>query len=189
MDRPTHPPGHAVAAALTRVQALARGCRAAPSLLTHLAAVLDLVADTMSAAGSTELEYAKTVDPGEQGRDQTLVPPFAILRSIDGEVSGTVSFSRFYVGDRTVHGGAIALFFDDVLGRVASQAGTAVARTASLSIDFRNPLPIETDVNFSAGIERVEGRKRYVSASIRHGSVTFAEARGLWISARVDQLH
>ena len=186
MERPTVSPDQAITAALSRVQALARGCRAAPQLLTYMAATLNLIADTMNSAGSTDLDYAMTVDPGEQARDQSLIPPFTILRSVEGLISGTVSFSRFYVGDHSAHGGAIALFFDDVLGRIASQVGTTVAHTASLAVDFRSPLPIGVEVEFAARVERVEGRKRFVSAAITCGPETIAEARGLWIGERIS---
>ncbi|WP_310963929.1 PaaI family thioesterase [Nocardioides terrisoli] len=95
-----------------------------------------------------------------------------------------MTFSRFYVGDRFAHGGAIALFFDDVLGRMASQLGPTGAKTAHLSLGFRRPAAVGVEVAFVARVDRVEGRKRFVSAALRDGGELIAEAMGIWIGER-----
>ncbi|SNQ52061.1 conserved hypothetical protein [Frankia canadensis] len=124
-------------------------------------------------------------NPRFQPAERGLVPAYAVAESDGGRLSGQVRFSPRFGGTAAVHGGALSLFFDDALGRVANAAVTGgVARTAFLRVDYRSPAPLEVALSCRVWIERVEGRKGFVRGEMRHGETLTAEAAGLWIAAR-----
>jgi hypothetical protein len=71
-----------------------------------------------------------------------MLPPFVAQTGDDRSISGTLTFGRYFsgAGSTAVHGGAITLLFDDVLG----SGGPPRARTAYLRTEFRAVTPIET---------------------------------------------
>ncbi|WP_214103083.1 PaaI family thioesterase [Acrocarpospora catenulata] len=121
-------------------------------------------------------------------RGQTFVPPLEI-DAFDGDsVTARVSFGRFYLGSNgAVHGGAISLVFDDLLGQVANAPGKPRARTASLSVDYRRVVPIETELIVTAHTSRIEGRKVFVGGALRSDSEILAEAMGLFVRLLAHQ--
>jgi acyl-coenzyme A thioesterase PaaI-like protein len=78
-----------------------------------------------------------------------------------------------------VHGGVIAGLFDAVMATRASMEGGVL--TAKLTINFRAPVPVHTDLRLEATVDRQEGRKRFASARLLAGSTLCAEAEGLMI--------
>lgn len=116
-----------------------------------------------------------------------LLPAFD-FRIAEDRLEGTVRFGRFHIGWRAVHGGAISLIFDDILGALTAHGGRSAARTAYLHVDYRAPVPIDTDLQLSAWYVLEEGRKRIARAQITNGDVICAEAEGLWIVLRPGQL-
>lgn len=112
-----------------------------------------------------------------------LLPAYSY--SVVGDrLEGKVRFGRFHVGRAAAHGGAISLFFDELLGLLVYTLGGRGARTAYLHTDFRSLTPLDRDLYASAWLERAEGRKRYVRAVVRDGDVICAEAHGLWVDPR-----
>src|SRR3546814_12710185 len=70
-------------------------------------------------------------------------PNFAIEGGDRDGVWGSVTYGRYYRGGNgAVHGGAIPLLFDEVLGRLANSAGRSPCRTAYLHTDFRSITPV-----------------------------------------------
>jgi len=124
-------------------------------------------------------------NPRFQPDERGLVPVVHIDHESDRKLSGRVSFSPRFAGTAAVHGGAIGLFFDDFLGRLANHSSVGhVARTAYLRIDYRRLTPVATELRCDAWIERVDGRKRIVCGAVRAGGDVVAEAEGLWIEPR-----
>ncbi|MBV9508760.1 MAG: hypothetical protein JO303_00585, partial [Caulobacteraceae bacterium] len=67
------------------------------------------------------------------GRGQALWPPLTDIDSDESSVSATVYFGRRYLGGNgAVHGGALPLLFDEVLGQLSNIGGRSRARTAYL---------------------------------------------------------
>jgi acyl-coenzyme A thioesterase PaaI-like protein len=96
-------------------------------------------------------------------------------------LEGRVRFASLFEGvGGVVHGGFVAAVFDHALGSVALTV--AISRTASLTVDYRSPALIERDLELSARVERVEGRKLWVVGRISDDGTTCAEARGLFLS-------
>ena len=122
------------------------------------------------------------------GRAQLAVPPLHIDHLDDHHLVGHVRYGRHFLGSNgVVHGGAIPLLFDDVLGRFALAGGRSRSRTAYLHVDFRSVTPIDTDLRLEAHFDREDGRKRHLSASLHHGDRLCAEATALFVALRPGQ--
>jgi acyl-coenzyme A thioesterase PaaI-like protein len=121
--------------------------------------------------------------PG-QARTHENVDPFFpdVSYEVDGTgLRGSVRFSPVFEGAGGVaHGGYIAAVFDDALG--AAALARTMSRTASMTVDYRAPVPIEHDLVLSAQVESTEDRKLWVAGRIADGQNICAEARGLWIA-------
>jgi acyl-CoA thioesterase FadM len=62
-------------------------------------------------------------------------------------------------------------------------AGTAAAsRTASLTVDYRSLTPIGTELVVEGWVDRVDGRKIFVSGRLLDGDRVCAEAHGLFVA-------
>ena len=104
----------------------------------------------------------------------------------DALVVGTVTFGGAYEGPPgCVHGGFIAGSFDEILGVTQSLSGQP-GMTAQLDISYRSPTPLRREVHFRGRIERIDGRKIHAVATLHHGDVLCAEARGLFISMKPE---
>lgn len=126
--------------------------------------------------------------PATPGRGQTLVPTFVEDVVTPQAVEARVTFGRYYVGENmAAHGGAVALLFDDLLGRLANRGDGGPARTAYLNVLYRAITPIGVELALVGRVDRVEGRKRFLSASLLDGDVVCAHAEGLWVELRMGQ--
>jgi acyl-coenzyme A thioesterase PaaI-like protein len=122
------------------------------------------------------------------GRAQTMIPVVHVGSADDNNFSGSVTYGRFYLGGNgAVHGGAVSLLFDDVLGRLATAGSHPYSRTAYLHVDYRSITPVERELRIEARLERVEGRKRYVRGTLSDGDRLCAEADGLFVTLRPGQ--
>jgi acyl-coenzyme A thioesterase PaaI-like protein len=156
--------------------------------------VISAVADQLAAAaellaryGVAEPDQVTGHRPDLPGRGQTMAPVFLVDEWDAEHASGRVTFGRFYLGGNgAVHGGAIPLLFDDVIGRLAN-TGRSVARTAYLHVDFRSVTPIEKPLRLRARFYREEGRKRFIHATLHDGDRLCAEADGLFVMLRPGQ--
>ena len=120
--------------------------------------------------------------PDVPGRGQTLVPPFVLDELDEQHARGRVRFGRHYLGGNgAVHGGALPLVFDDLMGRLANTGERKPSRTAFLHIDYRAITPIEADLRVSGWFEAEQGRKRFLRGALHHGDTLCAEAHGLFI--------
>jgi acyl-coenzyme A thioesterase PaaI-like protein len=92
-------------------------------------------------------------------------------------------FRRFHLGrNGAVHGGAIGLLFDSVLGLTSRLlTGGPRQRTAYLHLNYRQIVPIEKELQIDAGVDRVDGRKIFVSGRLSDGGTVLCEASGLFV--------
>jgi hypothetical protein len=81
----------------------------------------------------------------------------------------------------------LPLLFDEVLGRLANSVGRTVARTAYLKVNFRKITPIGVTLHVDATVDRIEGRKRWVSARLLNGGTLIADAEWLFVELLPDQ--
>jgi acyl-coenzyme A thioesterase PaaI-like protein len=136
--------------------------------------------------------YAESANAGDVGAffDQSpliglanpLAPPITVGKSGPRTAVATVTFGSAYEGPPgCVHGGYVAAAFDEVLGYVQSLGGSP-GMTGTLTIKYRAPTPLHTELFFEAEILRVEGRKIFTRGRVFAGDVVTAEAEGLFIS-------
>ena len=153
------------------------------------------IADTISALTRELAGYA--VDERHQvagrlvgipGRGQCMIPPVEITEYSDTNARGYMNFGRSYLGGNgAVHGGAIPLVFDELMGRLANTGGRTPSRTAYLHVNYRNITPIETRLAIEAHFDSEKGRKRVLAGTIRDGDTTCADAEGLFVALRPGQ--
>jgi acyl-coenzyme A thioesterase PaaI-like protein len=123
------------------------------------------------------------------GRAQALVPPLQLEEIGDGALASTVVFGRYYQGrGPAVHGGAIPLLFDELLGMLVERDGRPAARTAYLKVDYRAITPPDTELRIEGRLDRVEGRKRFAIGTLHAGDTLCAEAHALYVELRPGQL-
>ncbi|OBI88590.1 PaaI family thioesterase [Mycobacterium asiaticum] len=122
-------------------------------------------------------------------RGNILSVPMDARKTEDGRIEGWARFARFHLGrNGAVHGGALGLLFDSVLGLTAAWlTGSRRQRTAYLKINYRNIVPIEKELQFSSGIDSVEGRKIFVSGRLTDGDTVLTEADALFVRLKPGQ--
>lgn len=75
----------------------------------------------------------------------------------------------------------MAAAFDEVLGSTQSLSGSP-GMTGRLTVHYRKPTPLETELRFEGWLESVSGRKILTRGELYAGDVLCAEAEGLFIS-------
>jgi len=115
------------------------------------------------------------------GRANALAPPIELW--LEGEeLHGRATFGSAYEGPPgCVHGGFIAAAFDEVLGSAQSLAGNP-GMTGRLTIHYRSPTPLHTELRFTSRLTSVRGRKIVTTGELWAGEVLCAEGEGLFIS-------
>ena len=111
------------------------------------------------------------------------------LRVVEDRVTGTVLFRRYHLGrNSAVHGGVLGLLFDSLLGfTTAKLTKSLFQRTAHLGIDYRKIVPIGRELQVDAGIDRIEGRKIFVSGRLLDGAEVLTEADALFVRLKPGQ--
>ena len=120
------------------------------------------------------------------GAANPLAPPIELWLE-DDHLAGRARFGAAYEGPPgCVHGGFVAAAFDEVLGSTQSLSG-APGMTARLTVNYRSPTPLHTELRFVGRLERVDGRKIFTTGELWAGDVLCAEAEGLFVSMRADR--
>lgn len=127
------------------------------------------------------------------GTSNPIAPPVNLV-AVDGpdggmrEMRGTVNFGYPYEGPPTcVHGGVIAEVFDEVLGATNIVAGNP-GMTGTLTIKYRKPTPLLTDLRIEARCLGWSGRKIRTWGAMFNGDVLTAEAEGVFIAVRPEMM-
>jgi acyl-coenzyme A thioesterase PaaI-like protein len=119
------------------------------------------------------------------GLANPLAPPIRVSVE-DQMVVGHARFGIAYEGPPgCVHGGFIAAAFDELLGLTQSLSGK-VGMTGTLSVKYRRPTPLHTELRLEGTVTSVSGRKVFTSGRMFAGEVLTAEATGLFISIRPE---
>ncbi|MFV9428738.1 PaaI family thioesterase [Rhodococcus aetherivorans] len=121
------------------------------------------------------------------GRGQALAPPLHIDEVTETAARGRVTVGRFYSGRYAMNGGVTPLIFDEIMARLANDAGRPWARTAYLNVNFRAPAPLHVELRVEAEFVRQEGRKRFMRGRMYHEDVLVADADGLWVELKPEQ--
>jgi acyl-coenzyme A thioesterase PaaI-like protein len=159
--------------------------------ITTAAAAIGEVADRLESAAGPGRRLRAQPDPA--GHPQEFFPtspvigfanpvaPPVVVEAVDGELRGTAYFDYQYEGPPTcVHGGVIAMVFDEMLGAANIMAGSP-GMTGTLTIRYRKPTPLRTPLRLEARFMGRDGRKITTYGAIFHGDTLTAEAEGLFI--------
>lgn len=178
-------------------EALAR----AAALAQEAAALLEPYAVHDAQPGQSHLRTVpftgglpKLVDPGEffpyssvVGPLNPVAPPIAL--SWDGTtVTGTVTLGEVYSGPPgAVHGGIVALIFDELLGVANVKSGVG-AFTGTLSIRYERFTPVRRELELAAHVDRTERRKVFTVGTISCDGEVTARAEGIFIQVGLDRI-
>ena len=114
------------------------------------------------------------------GEVSPLAPPIE-WELADGAIRGRGVFHAAYEGPPGyVHGGWVALTFDEILG-MANIASGHPGMTGTLKIRYLRPTPLHTEVELEGRTERVEGRRIVAKGVMRVDGEVTAEAEGLFV--------
>lgn len=190
----TYPPGpelQRLSDAIRRLTNQVVRTAAPPRELARAAAAIEAVVDALAPstppwAPSVRANF-ESADPHEFfpfspqiGRYNPLAPPVAV-EVRDGAVHGRANLDAAYEGPPgCVHGGIIASLFDEILGIANIVAGVG-AMTGTLTITYRSPTPLRTDLTLAARVLSVDGRKVRTAGTIHAGERLCAEAEGIFI--------
>jgi len=201
----------ATAEAVAAVRSLVDGLRVADAprevlervtaLATDAAALLDphrvqgmrmqgaLYPEVMLGGGGPSGSDPATIFPYSPvvGPLNPLAPPIELV--FDGErIRGTAMLGAPYAGPPDmVHGGEIALVFDELLGTTNVCHGLG-AFTGTLSVRYERPTPLDAELELEAWIDRVEGRKVFTTGTISHRGEVTARGEGIFIRTGIAAL-
>ena len=115
------------------------------------------------------------------GEISPLAPPVA-WDLVDGKIVGHGTFRAAYEGPPGyVHGGWVALTFDEILG-MANIASGHPGMTGTLKIRYLRPTPLHQRVDLEGWTERVEGRRIVAKGTMTVDGERTAEAEGLFVT-------
>ena len=199
----THPPGpelRRLADAVRRVTNQLVLTGATPEQLTRAAEQVEAVADALAPVTPewklTVPAFFGTGDPHEYfpfspqiGYYNPLAPPVRVWIDEDDVVHGEGNLDAAYEGPPgCVHGGIIASLFDELLG-VANITAHVGAMTGTLTIRYRSPTPLKTDLTFMARHVGIDGRKVRAEGTIHAGDRLCAECEGIFIIVDHEKFH
>jgi len=190
-----HPPGpelRRLADALRRVTDQSVRTDALPELLAEAAVAVECAAELLepvSPPWEPSVPGFPTSDISAHdffpfspmiGHYSALSPPITV-EVVDKEIVGRGKLGAAYEGPPgCVHGGIIAGLFDEMLG-VANIASGVGAMTGTLTIVYRNPTPLNAEIELRARTTDIDGRKVRTSGTLHVGDQLCAEAEGIFI--------
>ena len=168
---------------------------------TAPADMLDGAAERMEAFADmlAEYPYGRTYEgfaepanaprPGEffdhsplSGTANPVAAPMKLWVVDDRTVHGSVRFTGAYEGPPgSLHGGFVAAVHDEILGLANSLNGSP-AMTGTLTVVYRKPTPLYTDLRLEATFDGADGRKQYCSSRLYAGDALCNEADGIFVT-------
>ncbi|WP_082393463.1 PaaI family thioesterase [Nocardia arizonensis] len=117
------------------------------------------------------------------GRGSLLLLPWQVRAAGPGGITMTGEFRRYHLGGNgAAHGGVLPLLFDDLFGMIVHYAGRPISRTAYLHVNYRKVTPLETPLTVRGRVDRIEGRKTFVTAElIDERGELLADCEGLMV--------
>jgi len=114
------------------------------------------------------------------GLSHPAAPQLTLQTTPDGAAGEVVIGSVFQGGPGVVHGGVVALLVDHAMGFVANRA-LEPAMTVRLGLRYRRPTPLGVPLTVAVRLDRVEGRKLHLSATITASGEVTAEADAIFV--------
>ncbi len=172
-----------------RLQDHARAVDAPDDVITEAADLLEKVSGLLTPFDTDEWSSPSGRRMDLPVRGNILTVPMSARKTPDGRIHGWARFARFHLGrNGAVHGGSIGMLFDTVLGLTSAVlTGGPRQRTAYLHINYRSVVPIEKKLGIDAEIDRVEGRKIFVSGRLTDGDTVLTDAEALFVMLKPGQ--
>jgi hypothetical protein len=152
----------------------------------ELTAEIEAVSEMLARYQVPETERVDGRRPDLPGRGSLLVPPVVLAGTSPITVSGQVTLGRLYLGaGAAAHGGAGPLLLASVLGHMSSHALDVPAHAAYLHVNYRAITPLDVPLRVDASLDKVDGRKRWLSARLFDGDGNLVcDAESLFVTAR-----
>lgn len=175
--------------AVRTLQDHARAADAPDEVITEAADQIEKVSQLLAPYYADEWASPSGRRMDLPNRGNILAVPLEVHVTEDQRVVGTAEFRRFHLGrNGAAHGGAVAMLFDSVLGFTAFKlSGSRAQRTAFLHVDYRKIAQVEKQFQLDAGIDRIEGRKIFVSGRLLTADTVLAEAHALFVKLKPGQ--
>jgi acyl-coenzyme A thioesterase PaaI-like protein len=161
---------------------------AAPSeVIVSVVRQLEEITDQLAPYSLAAQPVSGWDDTHRAAHTRTLTPVLDEVHLTPERMSAWVTLSPFYLGaNGAAHGGSIPLVFDQALAQLAQYRRT-ISRTAYLNVSYRAVTPVLKRLKVEGRIERIEGRKRFLSGAILNHDVVTAEAQALYVELRAGQ--
>jgi acyl-coenzyme A thioesterase PaaI-like protein len=196
-------PRRRLSAAMRSVASMTVSAELDDEIVDEAADAVEAIVGRMKAAsrpGKRPRRVPNTAHPAQEffptspiiGMENPVSPPVRVevIRGDDGrfrEIRGEANFDFQYEGPPScVHGGVIAETFDEMLGAATIAAGNP-GMTGTLTIRYRRPTPLRTDLRLEARLTGRSGRKIRAWAGLYDGETLTAEAEGIFIEVRTIQ--
>jgi acyl-coenzyme A thioesterase PaaI-like protein len=168
---------------------LARGVDAPDDVISQTATLIEQVNALLAPYDADEWHSPSGRRLDLPNRGGVLGVPSDLKVIGDGQIAGPIRFRRFHLGrNGAAHGGAVGLLFDSLLGFAAySLSGSRFQRTAYLHVNYRNIAPIEKELWATARLDRIEGRKIFVTGTILDRDTVLADADALFVKLKPGQ--
>ncbi len=117
------------------------------------------------------------------GQANPIAPPFRMWPDWEARVArGEGRFGAAYEGGPGIaHGGFVAAALDELLGMATIFSG-GPGMTGELTVRYRRPTPLHTDLTLEGRLDGQRGRRLELSGELRAGDELIAEATGLFIA-------
>jgi acyl-coenzyme A thioesterase PaaI-like protein len=169
--------------AVRTLQDLTRGADAPDDVVTRAADLIEDVNRLLAPHDADEWHSPSGRRMDLPNRGNIMQVPVNLRITDEGRVGGTARFRRFHLGrNGAVHGGALALLFDSLLGFAAFKLSDSPRqRTAFLHVNYRKIALVNEELQVDAGIDRIEGRKIFVEGRLLDGDNVLCEAEALFL--------
>ncbi|CPZ50016.1 PaaI family thioesterase [Mycobacteroides abscessus] len=175
--------------ALRTLQDRARAALPPDAVVTELADQLEAMNKLLAPYEVSEWDSPSGRRTDLPLRGNILLVPMTIESFDNGVLTGTATFGRYHLGrNGAVHGGCLGLLFDTIFG-TGSLLLTDLRklRTAYLNINYRKITPIEKELRYDCTLDRVEGRKVFMTGRLLDGDEVLAEADALFVKLNPGQ--
>ena len=175
--------------AVRTLQDHTRAADAPDEVITMAADLIEAVSELLAPFDADEWTSPSGRRMDLPNRGNIMQVPVDLERTAEDEVGGVARFRRFHLGrNGAVHGGAVALMFDSVLGFAAFRlTRSRKQRTAYLHVNYRKIAPIEKELQVDARIDRIDERKIFVAGRLLDGDAVLAEAEALFVKLNPGQ--
>lgn len=175
--------------AVRTLQDHARAADAPDAVITEAAELVEKVSALLAPYEADEWHSPSGRRMDLPNRGNIMSVPVDLYVTEEGRIAGTAHFRRYHLGrNGAVHGGVLGLLFDSLLGFTAAKLTKSMyQRTAHLGIDYRKIVPIDKELQVDAGIDRIDGRKIFVSGRVLDDGEVLTEGDALFVRLKPGQ--